>query len=120
MAVTLDLFRNETDFRTFPAGATVFAKGAAGDAMYVILEGEVELEIDGKKVATLGPGEVFGEMALIDNAPRIATAVAKSACKAVPVSQKRFLFMVQQTPHFSLQIMRVMAERLRKMDGLLV
>ena len=115
MPVTLDLFRNETDFRELPAGATVFARGAAGDAMYVILEGEVELEVEGRKVAKLGPGEIFGEMALIDNAPRIATAIATRASRLVPVSQKRFLFMVQQTPHFSLQIMRVMAERLRNM-----
>jgi CRP-like cAMP-binding protein len=60
---------------------------------------------------------VFGEMALIDSNPRAATAVASTACKLVPVSQKRFLFMVQQTPHFSLQIMKVIAERLRKMDA---
>ena len=115
MPVTLDLFRNETDFQALPAGTTVFSRGAAGDAMYVILEGEVELEVGGRKVAKLGPGEIFGEMALIDNAPRIATATTASACKLVPVSQKRFLFMVQQTPHFSLQIMRIMAERLRNM-----
>jgi CRP-like cAMP-binding protein len=59
---------------------------------------------------------VFGEMVLIDSNPR-AAAVASTACKLVPVSQKRFLFMVQQTPHFSLQIMKVIAERLRKMDA---
>src|SRR5262249_53670417 len=113
---TIDLFRNETDFKAVPAGATVFSEGDAGDAMYVIFEGEVELSIRGKHVERLGVGEVFGEMALIDSSPRVATAIARTACKLVPVSQKRFLFMVQQTPHFSLQIMKVIAERLRKMD----
>lgn len=117
MPVTLDLFRNETDFKAYPAGSTVFREGEPGDAMYVILEGEVELRIGDKIVETLGSGEIFGEMALIDGAPRIATTVAKTECKLVPVAQKRFLFMVQQTPYFSLQIMRVIVERLRKMDA---
>ena len=116
MPVPLDLFRNEPDFRIFSSSATVFEEGDAADTMYVILEGEVELYIGDKKVDTLGAGEIFGEMALIDNTPRVATAVAKTLCKLVLVSQKRFLFMVQQTPNFSLQIMRVIAERLRKMD----
>jgi CRP-like cAMP-binding protein len=84
--------------------------------MYVILEGEVELRIGGRVVETLGPGEPFGEMALIDHAPRIATATAKSDCRLVAVPEKRFLFLVQQTPYFALHVMRVMAERLRKMD----
>jgi CRP-like cAMP-binding protein len=116
VSVTLDLFRNESDFKSISAGATLFAEGDAGDAMFVILEGEIELSIRGHHVATLGPGEIFGEMALVDSNPRVATAVAKTACKLIPVSQKRFLFMVQQTPYFALQIMKVMAERLRRMD----
>ncbi len=116
MAVTLELFNNETEFKPVPAGTTIFREGEAGDAMYVILEGSVELRIGGKTVDTLGPGEVFGEMALIEKAPRIATAIAKDACKLVHVPEKRFMFMVQQTPRFALQIMRVMADRLRRMD----
>ena len=56
-------------------------------------------------------------MALIDHAPRVATVVARTPCKLVAITEKRFLFMVQQTPYFSLQIMRVMAERLRNMDA---
>jgi len=116
MNVTLELFRNETEGTSFPAGQTIFSAGDPGDAMYVVLEGEVELRINESVVETLGPGEPFGEMALIDRTPRIATVTAKTDCKLVAIPEKRFLFMVQQTPHFALQIMRVMAERLRKMD----
>jgi len=116
MGITLELFRNETEAISFPAGHTIFSAGERGDAMYVVLEGEVELSINETVVQTLGPGEPFGEMALIDRAPRIATVVAKTACQLVAIPEKRFLFMVQQTPHFALQIMKVMAERLRKMD----
>ena len=116
MGVTLELFRNETEGQSFSAGHTIFSKGDPGDAMYVVLEGEVELRINGSVVETLGPGEPFGEMALIDRSPRMATVVAKTPCKLVAIPERRFLFMVQQTPYFSLQIMKVMAERLRKMD----
>lgn len=116
MGTALELFRNETDTRSFAAGATVFSKGEPGTAMYVVVEGEVDLWIGDELVETLGAGEPFGEMALIEHAPRIATAVARTACRLVEVPEKRFLFLVQQTPFFSLQIMRVMAERLRKMN----
>jgi CRP/FNR family transcriptional regulator, cyclic AMP receptor protein len=85
--------------------------------MYVVLEGQVEITIGPAVVETLGPGEPFGEMALIDQAPRVATAIAKTPCKLAVLSEKRFLFMVQQTPHFALQIMKVMADRLRKMNA---
>jgi CRP-like cAMP-binding protein len=59
-------------------------------------------------------------MALIDNSPRSASAVARTPCRLVALNRKRFIFMVQQTPNFSIHVMKVMAERLRRMDGLLV
>ena len=77
---------------------------------------EVEITIGNNVVETLGPGEPFGEMALIDQAARTATAIAKTPCKLAVIPEKRFLFMVAQTPHFALQIMKVMADRLRKMN----
>lgn len=117
MGVTLNLFRNETEGLSYPAGCTIFSRGEPGDAMYAVLEGEVELRISDSIVETLGPGEPFGEMALIDRTPRVATATAKTECTLAAISEKRFLFLVQQTPHFSLQVMRVMTERLRRMNS---
>jgi CRP/FNR family transcriptional regulator, cyclic AMP receptor protein len=87
-----------------------------GSEMFVVLEGEVALTIGQNVVETLGAGEPFGEMALIDQAPRVATATAKTACKLAVIPEKRFLFMVQTAPHFALQIMKVMADRLRTMN----
>lgn len=116
MPVTLDLFRNETDGVEFAQGQRIFSAGDPADMMYVVLEGEVEISIRGKAVENLGPGGVLGEMALIDHAPRTATATAATRCRLAAIPEKRFLFMLQQTPHFSLQIMRVIAERLRRMD----
>jgi CRP-like cAMP-binding protein len=116
MAVKLNVFSVEENPRTCEAGEVIFEEYDMGSEMYVVIEGEVDLTIRGKVVETLGPGEPFGEMALIDQAPRTATAIAKTACKLAVIPEKRFLFMVQTTPHFALQIMKVMADRLRRMN----
>ena len=111
-----NLFRHATDVDTFPIGANIFTQGEAGELMYVIQAGEVDLFVSGNLVATLGEGEIVGEMALIDKAPRSATAIARTDCQLVPVSEERFKFLVQQTPFFALQVMRTMALRLRAMN----
>jgi CRP-like cAMP-binding protein len=115
MSVRLDVFRHPAGTEeSRKAGDVIFAEGDPGEAMYVVLEGQVELRIRGKVVETLGPREPFGEMALIDQSPRVATAVAKTDCRLVAVAEKRFLTMVKQTPLFGLQMLRVLAHRLRK------
>lgn len=109
------LFRHAPDIVTFQAGTTIFEEGQAADFMYVILEGEVELTINGKHLDTAERGSIVGEMALIDHVVRSATAVARTDCRLARVTQKQFLYMVQETPNFSLHVMHIMAERLRKL-----
>lgn len=84
--------------------------------MFVLLEGQAEIEIDGQVMEISEPGALIGEMAIIDGSPRTATVSAKTDCKLARVSQKRFTFLVQQTPFFAIQVMRVLAERLRGMN----
>ena len=112
--VTLDLFKNSNDAKPYSAGNAIFRTGDHGDSMYVVVEGEVRISTSGKELEVLGPGGVFGEIALIDSGPRMADAVAVTDCRVAPIDEKRFKFLVQQTPFFSLQIMRVMADRLRR------
>jgi len=76
----------------------------------------VELKVRGKPVEIVGKDEFFGEMALVDQAPRSATAVAKTDCVVIPISEKHFLFMVEETPFFALMVMRKLTTRLRRMD----
>ena len=111
---TIDMFRHSTDCVSFTAGQVIFRKDDPGLVMYAVTEGEVEIISTGKVILSIGPGGIFGEMALIDEAPRSATAVAKTPCKLVPIDKKRFTFLVQQTPFFALSVMRIMSERLRK------
>jgi CRP-like cAMP-binding protein len=117
MTATIGLFRNATDCEFFSAGQVIFQEGQPGDVMYAVTEGEVDILIHDKVINTVGPGDILGEMALIDTKPRSATAIARTDCKLVPISEKRFTFLVQQTPHFALQVMRVMADRLRHIDA---
>jgi len=107
--------KNES--RSFAGGQSIFNQGEPGDTMYVVIEGEVDLLVNGRLVEKLVAGGVLGEMALLDIAPRSASAVARTACKLVPVNQQRFSLLVQHKPDFALEIMRVMAGRLRQMDA---
>ena len=118
MKTTIALFRNATDYKTFSAGQIIFKEGQPGDLMYVVMEGAVDVLLHDKIVYSIGPGGILGEMALIDTQPRSATAVAKTACKLVPIDEKRFTSLIQQTPHFAVEVMQIMAERLRHMNEL--
>jgi CRP/FNR family transcriptional regulator, cyclic AMP receptor protein len=114
--VKLELFKNEDRYDEFSQGQTIFKEGDAGGPMYVVLQGNVTLSINGREIEHLEAGGVLGEMALIDTSPRSASAVAASDCRLVPIDQRRFTFLIQQTPNFALQIMRIIVDRLRRMD----
>lgn len=101
---------------TFAQGQTIFSQGDPGDVMYVVVEGQVELSVDGEVVERVARDGVLGELALIDAAPRSASAVAATDCRLMPVSRRKFMLLVQDRPDFALHIMRVMAGRLRHMD----
>jgi CRP/FNR family cyclic AMP-dependent transcriptional regulator len=113
---TLALFRDEADKKEAAAGETIFVEGEEGRLMFVVLEGTVRLSVTGRTVEKVGAGGVFGEMALIDAAPRSATATAVTACTLVPITAQRFKSLVKESPEFAIEIMGVMASRLRSMD----
>ena len=117
---TVSVFRSSPDAESFAAGAAVFSEGETGDCMFVVQEGEVEVRVGGTVVETVGPGGLIGEMALIDAGPRSASAIASTDAKLVRVNQRRFKFLVQEHPFFAIEVMRIMAHRLRKMDAHLV
>jgi CRP/FNR family cyclic AMP-dependent transcriptional regulator len=99
--------------RDYKAGEVIFKEGDAAEELFIIQSGEVEIRLGNRVLVTLPQYSIFGEMALVDAAPRSATAVAASDVKLVPVTEKQFLFLVTNTPHFALNMMRVMARRLR-------
>ena len=111
--ISLSLFRNENAQQLSP-GQVVFQAGDEGTSMYVVTEGDVEIRIGDVVAETVTTGGIFGEMALIDQTVRSASAVAKTAAKVVAIDKRRFNFMVGQTPYFALQVMSIMADRLRR------
>jgi CRP/FNR family transcriptional regulator, cyclic AMP receptor protein len=95
------------------AGKMIMQEGTTGNVMYVVLEGRVGLSIKGGVVGRAGPGGVFGEMALVDQAPRAATAVAASDCMLLCINRADFLALVKSKPEFGTSLLRALAERLR-------
>jgi len=111
----LNFLRNEGKVESFSAGETIFAEGQAGEVMYVVTSGEVDILLRGQSVETVGPGGIVGELALIDTSPRSATVVARTDCALAPIDARRFQRLVQDTPYFAIQVMQVLADRLRRM-----
>ncbi|MEZ4714366.1 MAG: cyclic nucleotide-binding domain-containing protein [Caldilineaceae bacterium] len=97
----------------FNAGDTVLKQGQQGEYMYVIQQGELDVQIDGAHVRSMGPGDIFGEMAMVDGLPHSADIIAKTACVLAPIDERRFLFLVHENPVFALEIMRILTRRLR-------
>ena len=107
---------NDVEVRRVKAGGVIFHTGEQADELFVIRSGYVRIQIGNRTIAELTADDIFGEMALIDNEPRSATAIAITDVELVPVSEKQFIFLVSQTPYFALKVMRTLAQRLRAMN----
>lgn len=113
-AVDFDLLvRSAGKTLSFKQGETIFKEGDPAVELYVIQCGRVEIRRGNRLLDTLDGHNIFGEMALIDSAPRSATAIAATDVVLAPVLEKQFLFLVSQTPFFALMVMRVLVRRLR-------
>jgi CRP-like cAMP-binding protein len=110
----IPLFSREEATTHHPAGAVIFDIGSPSDCMYAIQHGDVEVRVKGEPIERLQAGHVFGELGLIDARPRSAQVIAATDCELVRIDRKRFQFLIQQTPSFALQIMAVLAHRLRR------
>jgi len=112
----LGLFGSETDVVDLEPGQVLFQKGEAGALMYVVKSGELQIADGNTVFETVGAGGLIGEMVLVDKRPRSATVRAVGKASVIPIDERRFLFLVQQTPYFAIRVMRVMSARLRTMN----
>lgn len=99
----------------YQAKRVIMEEGQAGVMMYVVLEGSVEIAIHGKVVATIGPGGMFGEMALITRGERVASAVARTDCMLLAISRNVFLDLVCSNPKFALALLDAVGSRARQL-----
>jgi CRP/FNR family cyclic AMP-dependent transcriptional regulator len=102
----------------YGVGDVIFEEGTTGRELYVVLDGEVEIAklVGGRKtvIITLGKGEFFGEMAVIDGSARSASAIAATTgTRVMRINHARFVYLVSQQPAFALMIMDALSKRLR-------
>jgi CRP-like cAMP-binding protein len=112
----LGLFRNDAEVTHLAPGEFLFRKNDAAQHMFVVRSGELQVGDGNVIYETVTAGGIVGEMALVDGAPRSASVKALTSTEVVPIDEKRFLFMVQQTPFFAVRLMRVITQRLRVMN----
>ena len=117
---TINEFQGSNKSLEYSQGSIIFKEGDQSNEMFVVVAGEVKILKGEKRLIVLKEGQIFGEMALVDKSPRSASAVAKTDCKVVPVDERQFTFMIKESPMFALQVMRVMAERLRNTTNLAI
>lgn len=98
-------------------GRVLVKQGAPGHEFFIIEEGSAKVVRHNRKVATLGAGDFFGELALLDGAPRDATVTAESDMKVIVLGRREFLGLLDEVPGVSLKVMKGMAQRLREADS---
>ncbi|MGL5509180.1 MAG: cyclic nucleotide-binding domain-containing protein [Microcoleaceae cyanobacterium] len=96
------------------AGEVIFRQGEHGEEMYGLLSGEVELKVNDQVKETIQAGDVFGEGAIVQpKHTRASTAIAKTDCEIATLDRERFLFAIQETPLFALEVIKSLSDRLR-------
>jgi CRP-like cAMP-binding protein len=113
----LTLLGRATDEVRVPAGKVVVEEGTVGREFFLILEGQAVVRRGGRKVALLGPGQYFGELALLDRAPRNATVVAETEMALLVLGQREFSGVLDGLPVVSMKLLQAMAHRLREADA---
>jgi CRP/FNR family cyclic AMP-dependent transcriptional regulator len=95
-------------------GQVIFEEGELGGAMYIVRTGSVILKTSGRLLETIEAGDIVGEMALIDDSPRCATAIAGPECSLVVIKRDEFDEFVRRVPGFARELLRLIAMRLRR------
>lgn len=110
----LEFLTTRTDEVNADAGRTLIRQGAPGDTFYVLLDGEAEVEVDGRPRPTLKAGSFFGEISMLDRGPATATVVCKTPVRLMVMSHAQFRDAVKANDEILNKVMSAMAERLRR------
>jgi CRP/FNR family cyclic AMP-dependent transcriptional regulator len=100
-----------------PAGRVLVIEGRTGREFFLILEGRADVRRNGRKIATLGPGQYFGELALIDRKPRSATVESATEMKLLVLGQREFAGLLESLPGVAAKLLAGLAQRLREADA---
>lgn len=112
----LKKFRNWKDVEQHPADTVIYPEGTPADSLYVVLSGEVELSLRGNALEIEKTGGLIGEMALFDSASRSATATALTDVTLARMDRDQLAGFMNESNEFALQVMTVLANRLRAVN----
>jgi CRP/FNR family transcriptional regulator, cyclic AMP receptor protein len=101
---------------SFEAGEKVFLEDDTGSGMYLVRSGRIDIITYGTVLENVRAGGIFGEMALIDDGPRSAAAIATETSEVISIDKPTFLALIREQPEFALHVMRLLTARLRKMN----
>lgn len=99
-----------------PAGRALTQQGRVGDEFFIIVDGTVRVERDGRRIDTLGPGDFLGEISLIDHRPRTATATCETRCRVLVLAHREFHTLLADAPGIATAVLKSLAERLRALE----
>ena len=100
---------------SFPAGKVIMSAGAVGAFMYVVVEGRVAISVGNSVIERVGPGGIFGEMALVDRSARAASASAETDCRLLAINRNDFMNLVQVKPEFGASLLKSIAVRMQQL-----
>src|SRR3954466_11414840 len=112
----LGLIARAADEVSIAAGDTVIREGDTGQEFYVVLEGKLAVSFKGEEITALGPGDYFGELALLDGQKRDSTVVATSTADLLVIGVREFLALLEDVPHITRKLLAGMARRLHEFD----
>ncbi|MEP7041224.1 MAG: cyclic nucleotide-binding domain-containing protein [Chloroflexota bacterium] len=111
--VRLGVLTEEVDV---PSGKVLIRQGELGDDLMVLVKGLVAVERDGEQINKLGPGEFFGEIALIERGPRTATVTAETPCRLLILNHRAFHSLMEEFPEVAASVLVTLAHRLRSLE----
>jgi CRP-like cAMP-binding protein len=113
----LEVIAKHADEAAIPRGTVLTAEGKVGHEAFILLDGEADVRIRGKRIATIGPGDITGEMALLEHEPRSATVTARTPIRALVLTQQGFDSILDAVPTVARRVMRALAHRLREVQA---
>jgi CRP-like cAMP-binding protein len=100
-----------------PAGRVAARQGASADEFFVIVDGTVSIERDGEHLSDLGPGDFFGELALLGKVPRTATATCTTPCRLLVIGHREFHTLLSDFPTIQGAVLEAVAQRIARLEG---
>lgn len=119
-SINIDELKKYGKVKIYPVNSTIFTEGEYGDNMFFIIEGKVKIVKEGTILSTLSVGDICGEMALLENLPRTATAISDSDCLVFEFKSSEYEIVCEKIPEIATRITRMLCERIRKQNDMIV